>query len=110
MASKRKKQLTHEEKFPHAGFPFRLEYNDRGDNRTCWFSHDIYLFKHLDRYSITEYNAEHAEGLAIDAPVKKGSRKTTKKASATKASAKPKAKKTTTKKKVFSTLDTFFES
>ena len=109
MASKRKKQLTHEEKFPHDGFPFRLEYNDRGDNRTCWFSHDIYLFKHLDRYSITEYNAEHAEGLAIEVPAKKGSRKTTKKASATKASAKPKAKKTT-KKKVFSTLDTFFES
>ena len=108
--AKRKKQLTHEEKFPHDGFPFRLEYNDRGDNRTCWFSHDIYLFKHLDRYSITEYNAEHAEGLAIEAPKKKGSRKVTKKPSATKASAKPKAKKKTTKKQVFSTLDTFFES
>ena len=104
MPSKKRKQLTHEEKFPHAGFPFRLEYNDRGDNRTCWFSHDIYLFKHLDRYSITEYNAEHAEGLAIEAPKKKGSRKTTKKPSARKVSAKK-----TTKKKVFSSLDTFFE-
>ena len=106
MASKRKKQLTHEEKFPHDGFPFRLEYDDRGDNRTCWFSHDIYLFKHLDRYSITEYSAEHAEGLVIELPKKKGSRKVTKKASATKASAKTKAKKSNPK---FSTLDTFFE-
>ena len=106
MANKRKKQLTHEEKFPHDGFPFRLQYDDRGDNRTCWFSHDIYLFKHLDRYSITEYNAEHAEGLAIDVPVKKGSRKVTKKPSATKASAKPRAKKSKPK---FSTLDTFFK-
>lgn len=106
MANKRKKQLTHEEKFPHDGFPFRLQYDDRGDNRTCWFSHDIYLFKHLDRYSITEYNAEHAEGLAIDVPVKKGSRKVTKKPSATKASAKPRTKKSKPK---FSTLDTFFK-
>ena len=137
----RKKQLTIEERFPHDGFPFRLEFAENGNNKVCWFTHEVYLNKHLDKYKIKEYNADAAPGYNItpaktkrpkrstpntkpSTPVKPTAPTKPKKASDTKASKASKAKKSsisatktkskagTTKKatkKVFSTLDTFFE-
>lgn len=44
-------------KFPHGGFPIRLEYKDNNDKRTCWFQCYDHFEKHITRYKITEYEA-----------------------------------------------------
>lgn len=131
-AKKKPVQLTQEELFPHGGFPYRLEYKDENNlTRLCWFQCEHHLTKHVARYKIAQgqtHVAEGSEALSVD-PFQtkpKRTRKTAaKKPSATKASkktttkkpAKPAAKTTrtkstakTAKKKVFSNLDTFFES
>lgn len=44
-------------KFPHTGFPIRLEYKDNNDKKTCWFQCYNHFEKHITRYKITEYEA-----------------------------------------------------
>jgi len=44
-------------KFPHTGFPIRLEYKDGNDKKTCWFQCYNHFEKHITRYKITEYEA-----------------------------------------------------
>jgi len=124
MPRKKKKELTIEEKFPHDGFPFRLQYLDRGDNRTCWFSHELYLNKHVERYGIQDATIEAAPGFSLTPPKVKKTRTTKKQPSRSKASqasktkksskpaakvAKPKAAPKKTKKPKMSSLETFFD-
>jgi len=46
-------------KFPHTGFPIRLEYVDGKDKRTCWFQCKEHFIKHVTRYKLkpNEYEA-----------------------------------------------------
>jgi hypothetical protein len=44
-------------KFPHTGFPIRLEYKDNNDKKTCWFQCYNHFEKHITRYKITQYEA-----------------------------------------------------
>ena len=120
----RKKALTTEEKFPHPTFPFRLEYKDGKDLRVCWFSQELYLNKHVERYGIKDCVKEAAPGFAITPPKPKRTRKPKKAPSGSKGSQasktkkvskpaakapKPKAAPKKTKKTKFSTLETFFD-
>jgi predicted hydrolase (HD superfamily) len=43
-----------EEKFPHTGFPIRLEYKEGNDKKTQCYNH---FEKHITRYKVTEYVA-----------------------------------------------------
>jgi hypothetical protein len=45
------------DKFPHGGFPIRLEYKDNNDKKTCWFQCYNHFEKHITRYKITQYEA-----------------------------------------------------
>ena len=45
------------DKFPHTGFPIRLEYKDGNDKKTCWFQCYDHYIKHITRYKITDYEA-----------------------------------------------------
>lgn len=38
--------------FPHGGFPYRLEYVDGKDKKTCWFQCEDHLEKHITRYKL----------------------------------------------------------
>ena len=42
------------ELFPHNGFPYRLEYEDGGTKRVCWFECEEHLVKHITRYKLTK--------------------------------------------------------
>ena len=42
------------ELFPHNGFPYRLEYEDGGTKRVCWFECEEHLVKHVTRYKLTK--------------------------------------------------------
>jgi hypothetical protein len=44
-------------KFPHGGFPIRLEYKDNNDKKTCWFQCYNHFEKHITRYKVTQYEA-----------------------------------------------------
>ena len=44
-------------KFPHTGFPIRLEYQDKNDKKTCWFQCYNHFEKHITRYKVTQYEA-----------------------------------------------------
>ena len=44
-------------KFPHTGFPIRLEYKDNNDKKTCWFQCYNHFEKHITRYKVTDYEA-----------------------------------------------------
>jgi hypothetical protein len=44
-------------KFPHTGFPIRLEYKDGNDKKTCWFQCYDHYIKHITRYKVTDYEA-----------------------------------------------------
>jgi len=46
-----------ESKFPHTGFPVRLEYKDGNDKKTCWFQCYDHFIKHITRYKVTQYEA-----------------------------------------------------
>lgn len=46
-----------DEKFPHPGFPIRLEYKEGTDKKTCWFQCYNHFIKHITRYKVTEYVA-----------------------------------------------------
>ena len=46
-----------ESKFPHSGFPFRLDYIDGKDKRICWFQCEDHFIKHITRYKLTNYEA-----------------------------------------------------
>lgn len=113
MASKRKKQLTVEEMFPHDGFPFRLEFPENGHNKICWFTHEVYLTKHISKYRIENAKIDAAPGYSLT-PVKPkratppAKPKTKSNPTKPKAPAKP-AKPKKAKKDAFSTLDTFFK-
>lgn len=45
------------DKFPHTGFPIRLEYQDRDVKRICWFQCEDHYIKHITRYKVTQYEA-----------------------------------------------------
>ena len=45
------------DKFPHGGFPIRLEYQDRDVKRICWFQCYNHFEKHITRYKVTQYDA-----------------------------------------------------
>ena len=45
------------DKFPHTGFPIRLEYKDGNDKKTCWFQCYDHFHKHITRYKVTDYEA-----------------------------------------------------
>ena len=113
MANKRKKQLTVEEMFPHDGFPFRLEFPENGNTKVCWFTHELYLTKHIDKYRITDGKIDAAPGYSLTPAKPKRAKppakpKTKSSPTKPKAPAKPaKPKKAT--KDAFSTLDTFFK-
>ena len=119
----KKKQLTTAEKFPHDTFPFRLEYMDGKDKRVCWFSHELYLNKHVERYGIKDGKVEAAPGFALTPPKPKRTRKPKKAPSGSKGSqasktkkaakpaakvVKPKAAPRKSKKTKMSTLEDFF--
>ena len=78
--------------FPYTLFPFRLEYKEDGNKKICWFQAYEHLAKHIDRYNIS------LKSCKID--VKPG----------VKVKAKELTKKTKDRKqkKLFSTLETFF--
>jgi hypothetical protein len=43
------------EKFPHSGFPYRLEHKDgkdKKDTRICWFQTEDHLNHHIKRYNL----------------------------------------------------------
>lgn len=121
---KKPAKLTQEELFPHMGFPYRLAYNEDGNNKTCWFQCEWHLTKHVTRYRISTGKIDVAEGHALKvdplAPKPKRKRKPSgtkaSQASTTKKATKPAAKTTrtkrttkTAKKEAFSNLDTFFD-
>lgn len=39
-------------KFPHSGFPIRLEYTDGKDKKICWFQCEEHFTKHVTRYKL----------------------------------------------------------
>jgi hypothetical protein len=41
-----------ESKFPHSGFPIRLEYVDVKDKKICWFQCEEHFIKHVTRYNL----------------------------------------------------------
>jgi hypothetical protein len=45
------------DKFPHGGFPIRLDYIDGKDKRICWFQCYDHYIKHITRYKLTSYEA-----------------------------------------------------
>jgi hypothetical protein len=67
--------------FPYEGFPYRLEHNDKGESKVCWFSCEDHLKKYIDRYKPIDGNIQTTNG------------KVSKKQ----------------KQQLFSSLDTFFE-
>jgi hypothetical protein len=40
------------EKFPHSGFPYRLDHKEGKDVRVCWFQTEDHLNKHIKRYNL----------------------------------------------------------
>ena len=46
------KNTTEVDRFPHLGFPIRLEYQDGKEHKTCWFQSKNHLEKHLTRYKL----------------------------------------------------------
>lgn len=117
-----KKKPTQEELFPHNGFPYRLEVIEddgtkKGTKRISWFECEWHLTKHIERHRIVTGDIQVRKGeqpLSCDpfAVKPKRTRKTPSKAKkTTKPVAKAKSAKSTsktTKKEVFSNLDTFF--
>jgi hypothetical protein len=47
------------EKFPHSELQYRLEYKDGNDKKICFFSCSEHMMKHVNRYKITDFIAEH---------------------------------------------------
>ncbi len=125
MPKSKQLKLTQEELFPHGKeFGYRLQLDERieGLGTIAWFQCEFHLTKHVERYRITKGKIDVMTGAA---PLSKDplAPKRTRKASGTKASQTTKAKKPvkavakgkstpraskTTKKEVFSNLDTFF--
>lgn len=48
----KRKQLTPEEMHPFSTFPYRLEYQDGQDHRTCHFQTEEHRTKHIQRYGL----------------------------------------------------------
>jgi len=48
----KRKQLTLEEMHPFSTFPYRLEYQDGQDRRTCHFQTEEHRAKHIQRYGL----------------------------------------------------------
>jgi len=48
----KRKQLTPEEMHPFSTFPYRLEYQDGQDRRTCHFQTEQHRTKHIQRYGL----------------------------------------------------------
>ena len=48
----KRKQLTPEEMHPFSTFPYRLEYQDGQDHRTCHFQSEEHRTKHIQRYGL----------------------------------------------------------
>ena len=51
------KYSSDDSKFPHYGFPIRLEYKEGNDKKTCWFQCYDHYIKHITRYKVTQYEA-----------------------------------------------------
>lgn len=49
---KRKKDLSHEELFPHDTFPWKLVHQDGKDKKTCFFQNEGHMKKYIDRYKL----------------------------------------------------------
>jgi hypothetical protein len=81
-------------KFPYDNFPIRLEYNDRGDQKTCWFECQEHLDKHISRYKLNSKE--------ITVEYKNPSDKPT-------VTPKKSTKSKSTPKQIFSSLEQFFE-
>lgn len=61
--------MTTEKLFPYEGFPIRLEYDDNGDKRTCWFQTQFSLDKHLSKYVKTgKYDVQYHPDYRHDKP------------------------------------------
>jgi len=83
-----------DEKFPHSGFPFRLEYQDGKEKRICWFQCQNHLDKHLTRYNLKDKDLkiDCQEGsLIVQHPT-------------------PKKRGRKPKQQLFSSIDQFFET
>lgn len=86
--------MPKENLFPYSTFPIRLEYNEGADKKICWFQHVSHLEKHLTRYSldVKKCKINFQEGFEFD------SKKFLKENQITDRNT----------KKLFSTIDTFF--
>lgn len=81
----------------YPGFPIRIEHKDGNDKKTCWFQCQNHLDKYVTRSKLkkSDYTVEYEDPRLK--PVEKVSKKTT---------PVPKPK---TPKKLFSSLEQFFE-
>ena len=43
-----------EVEYPHDMFPWKLIYNERGENRSCYFQCEEHRKKHITRYKLTK--------------------------------------------------------
>ena len=80
--------------FPYLNFPIRLECNENGDKKICWFQCFDHFQKHMTRYNINPNNSKIDIDPKVDIDIKKISK-----------NQKGKDYKT---KKLFSNLETFF--
>lgn len=90
------------DKFPHMGFPIRLEYQDGKEKKTCWFQCQNHLDKHLTRYKIKAKDATilyQDSELNVPLPVVDKSEE----------EAAPKKRGRKPKQQLFSSLEQFFE-
>lgn len=84
------------EKFPYTEYQYRLEYKEGKEKKICFFACSEHLMKHVNRYGLTEFVAEHPfEGeIVFEQPKRRGRKPSTK----------------TKKQKVgFSSLEEFFK-
>ena len=90
-----------DDKFPHMGFPIRLEYQDGKEKKTCWFQCQNHLDKHLTRYKIKAKDVTilyQDPSLAVPLPVVDKTEVEM-----------PKKRGRKPKQQLFSSLDQFFE-
>jgi hypothetical protein len=90
-----------DDKFPHMGFPIRLEYQDGKEKKTCWFQCQNHLDKHLTRYKLKAKDViilYQDPSLAVPLPVVDKTEVEM-----------PKKRGRKPKQQLFSSLDQFFE-
>lgn len=110
--------------FPHLSFPYRLEYDDKGIKKVCWFECEDHLVKHITRYHIEKGKVDVLKGFTLTTDPLKPKPKRKKRPSGGKGSQASKTKKPISRaakdpkptraaktkgKKLFSNLDEFFD-